>query len=120
MDGADRTKKAGAADNRGSDGLQFPSFRLGSVSDPDTRGQQNADKRGAERREHVGDINHPSGIDTRKPSRLHIGADGKDIATKPALVQKDVGGNGDDGDHPEKIRHAEKVASRETGEVYRW
>ena len=109
-------KKAGATDDRGGDRLQFPSFRLGRVTDADSRGEQNADEGSAERRENVGDVEHPSRVDARKPGRFHVGANREEVATEPALMQKNIGGNRHHHDHPEKIRHAEKVAAREAGE----
>jgi len=39
------TKKACAADDGGSDRLQFPSFRRRSVSNPDSSGEQNCRQR---------------------------------------------------------------------------
>ena len=90
VDRADGAEKAGATDDRGGDRLQFPSFRLGRIADADSRGEQNADKGGAERRENVGDVEHPSRVDAGKPSRLRIGANREEVATEPALMQKYV------------------------------
>jgi hypothetical protein len=59
---ANGTEKTGATDDGGGYRLQFPSFRLGRVADTDARGEQDADEGGAERREGIGDIEHPSGV----------------------------------------------------------
>jgi hypothetical protein len=96
---------------------QFPSFGRGRVPDPNSGGEQNANKGGAERREHVGDIDHPSCIDARKPSRFHIRANREDIATEPAVMKKNISRDRYDDYHPEKIRKDEKTSSREAGEI---
>ena len=41
----------------------------------------------------------------------------KDVAAEPAVMQKNVGWEGDDHHHPEKIRNDQKAAAREAGEV---
>ena len=96
---------------------QFPSFGRGRVPDPNSGGGQNANKGGAERREHVGDIDHPSCIDARKPSRFHIRANREDVATEPAMMKKNIGRDRYDDYHPEKIRKDEKTSSREAREI---
>src|SRR5208282_6598345 len=90
---ADGAEKAGPTDDRGGYRLQFPSFRLGRIADADARGEKDDDEGGAERRERIGDVEHPSRVDAGKPGRLRIGANSEEVATEPALMQKYIRGN---------------------------
>ncbi len=117
VNGPDRTEKTGAADNGGGDRLQFPSFRRSGVADTDPGRQQDPDERGAECREHVGNVDHPGGVDARKPGRFHVRTNGKDVATEPAMMQKYVGRDGHDYHHPEEVREEKKGPSRKAGEL---
>ena len=63
---ANRAKEACATDHRRSDRLQFPALRLRRVADSNAGGEQDAHERGADRREDIGDINHPRRVNAGK------------------------------------------------------
>jgi hypothetical protein len=102
------TEEAMACSSHPSAEVAFP-IPIRAASKMPTKAAQNA--------EHVGDVDHPSRIDARKPSSLHIRANCEDVATEPAVVKKNVGWERHDDNHPEKIRKDQKTSSRKAGEI---
>ena len=72
----------------------------------------------------VGDIDACVDVHAGQPRRLRVAADGEQVAAPAAVVQEDVGGHGDQDDHPEQHRDREHVrpsrkarsSAREIGE----
>ena len=82
-------------------------FGLRRVADADPHGEQDAAERGAERRHDIGEIGDRLDVDAGKPRGLLVRTDREQVAAPAALVEQDVGGDGDDDHHPEQHRDLE-------------
>src|SRR5580658_5151904 len=74
---ADRAEKAGPADDRRGDRLQFPALALGRIANADAHGEQNTDEGGAKARYDVGEIGDRFDVDAGQTRGLLVRADGE-------------------------------------------